>query len=137
MYNGTNEIEFVNNRLLCSFTILENIDTFVDDLISKYDVTNKKIFILAASNNEYACTYNIETANASHIPDNTVMVHRKKETNSLYTINAINTLIKTLNNGIVDKNYAINWNEYKNSILLTQNNEFKQLKTKLFRVIFL
>ena len=28
------------------------------------------------------------------LPENTILVHRKKETNTLYTINALNELIK-------------------------------------------
>jgi hypothetical protein len=30
--------------------------------------------------------------NVSEIPENTILVHRKKETNTLYTINALNEL---------------------------------------------
>jgi hypothetical protein len=39
---------------------------------------------------------------------NTILVHRKKETNTLYTINALNELIKKLNGGVVDIAYKVN-----------------------------
>jgi hypothetical protein len=84
---------------------------------------------------EYVITYNVEQANVSHIPENTILVHRKKESNSLYTINALNELIKKLNGGVVDTRFPINWNHYKNCILLTQHNELKQLNTKIFKII--
>ena len=63
------------------------------------------------------------------------MVHRKKETNTLYTINALNELIKKLNGGVVDTSYKVNWLHYKNSILLTQHNELNQLNTKIHKIL--
>jgi DNA-directed RNA polymerase subunit L len=69
------------------------------------------------------------------IPYNTILVHRKKESNTLYTINALNELIKKLNDGVVDVNYRINWQHYKNTILLTQHDELKQLRTKIYKIV--
>jgi hypothetical protein len=95
-----------------------------------------KIFVLQVrDNDEYVITYNIDHGNISEIPFNTILVHRKKDTNTLYTINALNELIKSLNGGVVDTNYKINWQHYKNTILLTQHNELKQLKTKIYQII--
>jgi hypothetical protein len=95
-----------------------------------------KIFVLEVKdNNEYVLTYNIEMANISNIPDNTILVHRKKESNTLYTINALNELIKKLNGGVVDTRFQIDWQHYKNTILLTQQNELRQLKTKIYKII--
>ena len=95
-----------------------------------------KIFILEVKdNNEYVLTYNIEMSNIANIPENTILVHRKKESNTLYTINALNELIKKLNGGVVDTRFQIDWQHYKNTILLTQQNELKQLKTKIHEII--
>ena len=66
---------------------------------------------------------------------NTIMAHRKKETNTLYTINALNRLIRNLNNGEMDKLYLIDWNSYRNSMILTDGDGFKIMKTNLFRII--
>ncbi|MEK6879964.1 MAG: hypothetical protein AABY22_10170, partial [Nanoarchaeota archaeon] len=94
-----------------------------------------KIFILEIKDSdEYVCTYNIEYNN-SKLPQNTILVHRKKETNTLYSLNALNELIKSLNGGQVDNKFPINWYEYKNSILLTQQGDIKILKTKIFKII--
>ncbi|MBT5974404.1 MAG: hypothetical protein HOG64_01710 [Flavobacteriaceae bacterium] len=87
------------------------------------------------SNNEYVVTYNVEQGNISSIPDNTILVHRKKDSNTLYTINALNELIKRLNGGVVDSRFRIDWKHYKNTILLTQQNELKELKTKIHTII--
>jgi hypothetical protein len=87
------------------------------------------------STGEYALTYNVENGNMAFIPSNTILVHRNKATNTLYTINALNELIKSLNGGIVDMSYRVEWQHYKNSILLTQEGQFKQLNTKIFKII--
>lgn len=126
----------INNRLFCTFTPLDDLDTLITDLKQKYDILYNKMFVLhIKSNNEYAITYNVDQGNVDSIPENTILVHRKKETNSLYTINALNQLIKSLNGGVVDTRFSINWQHYKNCILLTQHNELKQLNTRIFRIV--
>jgi hypothetical protein len=96
---------------------------------------NKMFVLQVKSNDEYVVTYNVDQGNVNDIPDNTILVHRKKETNSLYTINALNELIKSLNGGVVDTRFMINWQHYKNCILLTQHNEIKQLNTRIYKII--
>jgi len=124
------------NKLFCTFTKLENLDTLLDNIQSNYTVLYNKIFVLQIkSSDEYVCTYNIDVFNLSEIPSDTILVHRKKESNTLYTINALNELIKQLNNGVVDTLFKINWIHYRNSILLTQHNGLKQLNTTVFKII--
>ena len=126
----------LNNKLFCTFTSLENLDSLVEDLRSKYDIMYNKMFVLhVKSNNEYVVTYNVDQANVSSIPENTILVHRKKDSNTLYTINALNELIKRLNGGVVDPRFRVNWQHYRNTILLTQQNELKELKTKIHTII--
>lgn len=126
----------MNNRLFCTFTPINELDNLISGLTQKYDIMYNKMFVLhVKSNDEYVVTYNVDQGNVNDIPDNTILVHRKKETNSLYTINALNELIKSLNGGVVDTRFAINWQHYKNCILLTQHNEIKQLNTRIFRII--
>jgi len=126
----------LNNKLFCTFTVLEELDELVKNLSSKYSIMYNKIFVLqVTSNDEYVITYNVDQGNVTSIPENTILVHRKKETNTLYTINALNELIKKLNGGVVDTKFPINWQHYKNCILLTQHNELKQLNTKIHKII--
>jgi len=134
--NNPKELNSVNNKLFATFTPLENIDVLLNSITGKYSILYGKVFILKViDNEEYICTYNIEQGNIQDIIDNTILVHRKKETNTLYTVNALNTLIESLNEGKRDNKFPINWFGYKNSILLTQKGEFKQLKTKIFKII--
>jgi len=126
----------LNNKLFCTFTREEDIENLIEDLSYKYTILYNKIFVLEVKdNNEYVITYNIDLTNLAEIPENTILVHRKKETNTLYTINALNELIKRLNGGVVDSRFKIEWKHYKNTILLTQQNDLKQLKTKIFKII--
>jgi hypothetical protein len=133
---STLNIQDLNNKLFCTFTKLEDLDELIYGITSKYKVMYDKIFVLhVKSNDEYVCTYNIDQGNLSEIPPNTILVHRKKESNTLYTINALNELIKRLNGGVVDTRFPIEWQHYKNTILLTQHDELKQLKTKIYKII--
>ena len=125
-----------NNRLFCTFTAIEDLEELVSELSRRYSIMYNKMFVLhVKSNNEYVITYNVDQGNINDIPDNTILVHRKKESNTLYTINALNELIKKLNGGVVDTNYTVNWQHYRNCILLTQHNEIKQLNTKIFKIV--
>lgn len=87
------------------------------------------------STDEYVVTYNVEQGNVSDIPYNTILVHRKKESNTLYTINALNELIKKLNGGVVNPKFVIDWQHYRNCVLLTNHNELKQLNTKIYKIV--
>ena len=126
----------VNNKLFCTFTTLEELDNLVNAITKAYSIMYNKMFVLyIKSTDEYVITYNVEQGNVEAIPVNTILVHRKKETNTLYTINALNDLIKKLNGGVVDPSYRVNWQHYKNCILLTNHNELKQLNTKVFKIV--
>ena len=129
---------FMNNRLYCTFTTLNTYETIVDTIKSSYVILFNKIFILESLDGEkIMLTYNVDMNNSSSesIIDNTILVHRKKQTNTLYTINALNELIKDLNNGVLDKKFPINWNDYRNCILLIQTEGFNRIDTKIKEII--
>ena len=114
-----NQID-LENRLVCTFSTYDEVDSLVNNIRSTYNIKYNKMFVLhVQSSDEYAIT----------------LVHRKKDSNTLYTINALNELIKNLNGGVVDTKFPIEWQHYRNTILLTQHSELKQLKTKIFKII--
>ena len=126
----------LNNKLFCTFTDLNGLDGLIEDIKSKYTIIYNKLFVLEiVGKDEYVVTYNVEQANVHTIPDNTILVHRKKESNTLYTINALNELIKKLNGSVVDTSYQVDWQHYRNCILLTQHNDLNQLNTKIHKII--
>ena len=135
-YDFTTETDFMNNRLFATFTQQNEIEKLISELSSTYNIMYKKMFVLfIKSTNEFVVTYNVEQGNIDTIPENTILVHRKKESNTLYTINALNDLIKKLNGGEVDLTYKIEWQNYRNCVLLTQQGEVKQLNTKIYKIV--
>ena len=126
----------LNNKLFCTFTDREGMDLLISELRERYNILYNKMFVLEiVGKDEYVITYNVEQGNVSNIPANTILVHRKKDSNTLYTINALNELIKKLNGGVVDTKFPIEWAHYKNCILLTNSNELNQLNTKIYKII--
>ena len=128
----------MNNKLYCTFTDVNDVDEIIDKIQTSYVILFDKIFVLESLDGEkIMLTYNVDmnNSNTSGIIDNTILVHRKKQTNTLYTINALNELIKSLNNGYLDKTYSINWNDYQNCILLIQTEGFNRIDTKIKEII--
>ena len=125
------------NKLFCTFTAEEQLDSTLATIKEQYDILFNKIFVLyVESTKEYVCTYNVDSFNmADSILENTILLHRKKESNTLYTINALNDLIRSLNEGKLDKSYRINWQDYRNCIFLTTSGELKKLDTKVHEII--
>ena len=121
----------MNNRLYCTFVEPNEINEISKKIQSSYKVLFDKIFVLESLDGEKVMlTYNVDLGNSNgeFAIGNTILVHRKKQTNTLYTINALNELIKSLNNGVLDKSYSINWDDYKNCILLVQADGYKKIK---------
>lgn len=129
--------ESMINKLFCTFAAKESLEERLQEIISEYTITYNKIFVLSSPDSEeYMCTYNIDVQGpTTTVLSNTILLHRKKETNTLYTINALNELVKSLNGGVADKNYKINWYDYRNSVLLTQGYGVRKLSTKIHKII--
>ena len=125
----------MRTQLLCTFTNEDGFESVLQD-INQFDLYSRKIFILKLSpSNELVVSYNIIPNLNTKFLSNTILTHRKKETNTMYTINALNTLIRSLNGGVVDKSYQVDWNNYRNSLILTDGDSYKVLKTSLFRIV--
>ena len=128
--------EDMSNKLFCTFATEETLDSTLQEIQERYKIIYNKIFVLySKSQDEFICTYYVDFANVGTFLDNTILVHRKKESNTLYTINALNTLIKDLNGGVLDTSYRINWSDYRNCVLLTKGPELKRVNTKLYKII--
>ena len=128
----------MNNRLYCTFTTLDTYKEVVNTIQSSYVILFDKLFVLESLDKEkIMITYNVDMNNSTvnSMVDNTILVHRKKQTNTLYTINALNEVIKSLNNGVLDKSFAVNWNDYRNCILLIQTEGFNRIDTKVKEII--
>jgi len=135
-FEQSSELTYMGHKLFCTFTTVDELDNLLHSLQSRYTILFSKIFVLKVHDQpEYVCTYNIDPNIIRTFPENTILVHRKKESNTLYTINALNELIISLNNGVLNKNFKVDWNRYRNCILLTKGNEFKRLNTSLHKIV--
>ena len=123
-------------QLICLFTTEPELDYTTGMIDKTYDIVYKRIFILSIEDSEeLICSFNIEKGNVRKQLPGAMLVHRKRDTNTMYTINSLNTLVKSENNGILDTNYTVDWTKYKNSLLVTSNNELKVLKTKVYQIV--
>jgi hypothetical protein len=130
----------MNNQtqLLCTFTSVDELENTIDIIKNSYTLVFNKLYLLenTADENQLVLTYNITKTNTNIIPPvSTISVHRKKQTNTIYTINAINKLIEMKNNGILDKSFRIDWNELQNTVLVTAYGKLKVVNTKLSDII--
>lgn len=127
------------SQLLCTFSTYDTLDSTLKTIVHSYTILFDKIYVLENIHepNSLCCTYNINVLNSSklNVPSSTISLHRKKITNTLYTINALNLLIEELNNGQVDKNFNIPWHLYKNTIIVTAYNQLKKIETKLYKIV--
>ena len=126
----------MKTQLLCTFAHRKELDLISDYITKSYTVAERRIFVFsdADNKNDLYLTYNIERGAFTKTP-NTISIHRKKETNTLYTVNALNTIIVKANNGVLDKTFIINWETYRNSLLLTSDNDLRPISLELMRRI--
>jgi len=127
----------LKNKLFCTFSPKDKLEETLAVIQDEYTIMYRKIFVLESTDSEeFLCTYNIEVeGTTTKVLPNTILLHRKKETNTLYTINSLNLLIKSLNEGILDISFRINWNDYRNTVLLSQGEELKRLSTKIHKIV--
>lgn len=125
----------LQNKLLCTFSYKRNVDLCISNIQDNFDDV-KKIFIFynTENNNEYYITFNVLIDRAQKF-DNYIPIHRKHETNTLYTVNALNLLISKLNNGIVDKTFIIDWNQYKNTLFLSKHMQLVMVELTLEEIV--
>ena len=126
----------MRTQLLCTFSAPKVLHPTVDNIIESYDILCNKVFVLKSKEtSELMCTYNIDASTQVNILANTISLHRKKMTNTLYTINALNVLIKLLNNGVLDTTYQVDWDNYRNCMLVTNEEGLKRIDTEVQEVI--
>jgi len=126
----------MNTQLLCLFTTKEELDKSVSFVLENYTLTNPNVFILESKMKpeEAFITFNVGKG-SSAIPSDwkTILVHRKKQSNTIYTINALNEVVKSKTGGMLDNSYMIDWEEFRNCIITTSNIGYKKIPTKVFK----
>lgn len=126
----------MKTQLLCTFAHKKDLELIVDYVTKSYTISEQRMFVFsdADNRNDIYITFNIEATGYSKTP-NTISIHRKKETNTLYTVNALNTIIRGANNGVMDKSFAVDWTLYHNSLLMTNANALRRIQLQLMHRI--
>jgi len=129
----------MRTQLLCTFATEKTYRDTVDQVIQRYDILYNKIFILQNVHNTYErmCTYNVERTQDYSVLQNTISLHRKKYTNTLYTINALNQLIRSRNNGALDTSFQLDWEGYRDCIMLTNDEGLRRIDTEVDEIIYI
>ena len=128
----------MKTQLLCTFTTQDRLKPTIDLIISCHDVLFDKIYIFNNQKDisQLICTYNIPNTQDNFIEGmDTIALHRKKQSNTLYTINALNEVIRDKNNGVLDKTFPITWSEFQNSLLLVNEQGLNIIPTRIYKII--
>jgi len=128
----------MKSQLLATFTTKKGLDDTIKKIIDAYTIIFSKIYVLQNEDNvnELICTYNVDTENPVDYNkvDGTISLHRKKHSNTLYTINALNECIKNLNNGVMDEKFMIPWENFKNMLMVPNSDGLNKINTRIFKI---
>ena len=128
----------MKSQLLCTFTTKDNLDDTINKITDAYSIVFNKVYVLQNENivNELICTYNVDTKDGVDYNkvEGTISLHRKKHSNTLYTINALNECIKNLNNGVSDNKFMVPWENFKNMLLVTNSDGLNKINTRIFKI---
>lgn len=113
---------FIETRqLLCTFSTPDDFKKTAKEILKFYNVYNNNVFVFCNIKNqkEIFLTYNVINTSGkfSKFP-NTILIHRKKQSNTLYSLNALNVLVKE-EHGCIDKTYILDWKLYQNSLIIS------------------
>ena len=127
----------MRTQLLCTFAHRKDLNLIVDYVKQSYTIVEKKIFVFndADKPNDLYVTYNVDPNEDYKKTPNTILIHRKKDTNTLYTVNALNAIIRKSNNGVLDKKFVIIWQIYDNSLMLTDGDDIRHIHLDLYKRI--
>ncbi len=129
----------MKKQLLCTFSEVGQYKNTINKITDFYSVNNNKLFIFNGVKlpKSIYITYNIDIEENSHFPKfpNTIGLHRKKQTNTLYTLNAMNKLITEENDGVFDNKFQLDWALYDNCLILTGEISVRIIPIKLYDII--
>ena len=135
----------VDTLLLATFCKAKDVKDTIDLIATEFEVVGGKIFVLQDESDRYKkiLTYNIvkEEIVFSDVIKNTISLHRKKEPNTLYTLNALNEVVRDQNNGNVDPKFSVNWEPHRNTLLVTYKDDetgeqfLRRIETRLVSIV--
>lgn len=120
------------SHLLCSFTTLKEYVADAMHILNAYNVDGGKIYALQNIEDvsEIFLTYNIEMEPLVVKRSRTISVHRKRDFNVIYSINALNLIIQSQNG-----KQEIDWSNYSNSLVVAYGRNIEVIPTRLLTIL--
>jgi len=110
-------------KLLGTFSTIESLDQTIKSIQLACNYNTVKIYVYALENSdELLLSYSVKTS--IKILPNTLFIHRKSKTNTLYTINGLNMLQYKLC-GRADIILDLDWSLYQNMLIHITNNSLQ------------
>jgi hypothetical protein len=125
----------LKTQLLCTFAHQTDLNIVLEYIQQSYTIPERRIFVFSNTEqpDQLYCTYNADST--TRRGQNTISIHRKKETNTLYTVNALNEIIRRVNNGALAKTYRMDWSHCRNSFILTDDDSYRVVELNFFKKI--
>lgn len=115
------------------------VDEAVQKILESFSLTSKYIFVLKneEEENKTLITFNAvqDRESIEKIRFFTIRLHRKKQSNTLYTINGLNLAVASENDGQTGKHLKLDWEKYTNTVLLSYNRNLKTFRIKLDKIL--
>ena len=128
-----------NRQLLCTFAADHTLTETSHAIRDFYEIKDAKLFVFSNIKNprEIYITYNVMVEPGKELVKfpNTISIHRKKQTNTLYTLNAMNCIIREENGGVFDKAHRVDWQLYQNSLIITGDVSVKIISLKIHDIL--
>ncbi len=114
-------------QLCCTFSTEDQYENDIRKIFSYGIVVDEKIYVLENREkpNEIFLTYNVaKETRPQHVIQNTITVHRNRDFNVLYSINALNLII-------LDKLDRVDWSKFGGSLVTGNNGILSVIPTYL------
>lgn len=127
----------MKTQLLCTFSEKSECSPLIERILNCYILSDGKFFIFEDCKNPSVLmiTYNVIVGNGLEKFPATILIHRKKQTNTLYTLNAMNKIIMEENNGKLDKNFQLDWEIYRNCLIITSDSGYRIIDLRLVDIL--
>ncbi len=124
-------------QLLCTFSTEGDHRDVISTIRKLYTLPDKKLFVFrdCKDPNSILITYNVLIGEQFTKLKSTISVHRKKQTNTLFTLNSMNRIIEEENGGNWDKSYQLDWELYKNCLIITTESGYKIIDIQLLDIV--
>lgn len=110
------------SQILCTFIKKNKVLQAYSKILEHYQINRQITLFQVKGTYEQILIFDTTGQINSNVED-TISLHKKSQTDTYYTINALNEIIKQNNNGELDLKFKIDWENYRNCLLLYNNRD--------------